>query len=66
MEGLAEGVQVARVRMIRQMLLARGLNVSQHFPADKAAFAATSEAVLISAALDCADEADFLGSLGRS
>ena len=62
-EGLTEGVQAARARMVRQILRSRGVAVSQDFPADRAAFAAASEAVLISAALTCTSEEDFLASL---
>ena len=46
-----------------QILLSRGIEVSRGFPAEAAAFSAASEAVLVSAALACEDEADFLAAL---
>ena len=49
--------------MVRQILLSRGIKVSQGFPADEAASAAASEAALLSAALACTDETDFLAAL---
>ena len=62
-DGRTEGVQAARATMVRQILLSRGVEVSEGFPADAAAFAAVPEAVLTSAALTCTSEADFLASL---
>ena len=61
-EGRAEG----RAEMVRQILRSRGIEVSEGFPAGAAAFAAASEAVLIAAALACADEMDFLAALPGS
>ena len=63
-EGLSEGVQRARVEMIRQILRSRGIEVSEGSSA-KPAFAAASEAELLAAALACTDEVDFLATLDR-
>ena len=65
-EGLTEGVQRGRVEMVRQILLSRGIEVSEGFPADAAAFAAAPEAVLLTAAFACTDQADFLAALARA
>ena len=61
-----QGFERGRAETIRQILLSRGIEVSRGFPADAAAFSAASEAVLVSAALACEDEADFLAALPRS
>ena len=58
-----QGFERGRAETIRQILLSRGITVSRGFPADAAAFSAASEAVLVSAALACEDEADFLAAL---
>ena len=58
-----QGFERGRAETIRQILLSRGIEVSRGFPADAAAFSAASEAVLVSAALACEDEADFLAAL---
>ena len=42
--------------MVRQILLSRGIEVAEGFPADAAAFAAASEQLLLAAAFACADE----------
>ena len=63
--GLIAGVRRARAEMVRQLLLSRGIDVSPAFLAD-AAFAATPEDVLISAALACEDEATFRAAISRS
>ena len=60
-EGLAEG----RAEMARQVLLSRGIEVSAGFPADAAAFAGLSEAVIVAAALACDGERDFNARLAR-
>ena len=62
-QGYERGRAEGRVEMVRQILLSRGIEVSEGFPATSAAFAAASEGVLISAALACTDEADFLAAL---
>ena len=64
-EGLTAGVQKARAEMIRQILVSRGIEVSEEFPSD-AAFAAVPDHVLISAALACDDEAAFRTTISRS
>ena len=58
-----QGFERGRAETIRQILLSRGIAVSRGFPADAAAFSAASEAVLVSVALACEDEADFLAAL---
>ncbi len=63
--GRAEGVQQGRAEIVRQILRSRGIEVGKGFPADAAAFAAASEALLLEAALACANEADFLAALRR-
>ena len=45
--------------MVRQMLLSRGIEVSEGFPADAPAFARLSEAAIVAAALACDSEQDF-------
>ena len=42
-----QGFERGRAEMVRQILLSRGIKVSQGFPADEAAFAAASEAALL-------------------
>ncbi len=59
-KGRTEGAREARAKMVRQILLSRGIEVSAEFPADAAAFSAAAEDVLLAAALACADEADFI------
>ena len=58
-EGLAEGLAEGRAEMARQMLLSRGIEVSEGFPADAEAFAGLSEAAIVAAALACDSERDF-------
>ena len=64
-EGLTAGVQKGRAEMIRQILVSRGMEVSEEFPSD-AAFAAVPDHVLISAALACDDEAAFRTTISRA
>ncbi len=64
-KGLIAGVRKARAEMVRQLLLSRGIEVSPTFLTN-AAFAATPEDVLISAALACDDEAAFHAAISRS
>ena len=59
-KGRTEGAREARAKMVRQILLSRGIEVSAEFPADAAAFSAAAEDVLLASALACADEADFM------
>ena len=60
-QGLAEG----RAEMVRQMLLSRGIEVSERFPADAPAFAGLSEAAIVAAALVCDSEWDFNTRVAR-
>ena len=55
----------AASRGFRQILRTRGIAVSAGFAAEAEAFAAASEEALLTAALGCADEADFLAALRR-
>ena len=57
--GRAEGRTEGRAKMVRQILLSRGIEVAEGFPADAVAFAAASEEVLLAAAFACADEQAF-------
>ena len=45
--------------MVRRMLSSRGVEVSEGFPFDVPGFAESPEAVIVTAALACADERDF-------
>ena len=46
-------------RTIRQMLLARGIEVSEGFPSNAPGFARLPEEVVVAAALGCESEQDF-------
>ena len=61
LRGRAEGRAEARGRMVRRMLLSRGIEVSDGFTAGMPA--GCTEDVLVSAALACRSEADFLARL---
>ena len=63
-EGLAEGRTESRAGMVREMLLARGIKLSEGFLADPAALAELPESTIVAAALACGDEQDFLLRLG--
>lgn len=54
-----------RTEMVRQMLLSRGIEVSEGFPADVPAFAGLSEAAIVAAALACDSERDFNVRMAR-
>ena len=62
-KGLAEGRRKGRAegqaRMVRQMLLSRGIEVSEGFPSNVPGFGESPEAVLVDAALACDSERDF-------
>ena len=58
-KGQAEGLAEGRAEMVRQVLLSRGIEVSEGFPADAPAFARLSEAAIVAAALACDSEQDF-------
>ena len=62
----AEGESKGRAEMVRQMLLSRGIEVSEGFPADAAAFAGLSEAAIVAAALACDGERDFYARMARN
>lgn len=47
------------------MLLSRGIEVSEDFPADVPGFADSPEAIIVSAALVCDGEQDFHARLTR-
>ena len=58
-EGHARGLAEGRAKMVRQMLLSRGIEVSARFPSDAPGFAESSEDEAVAAALACGSEADF-------
>ena len=58
-EGLQRGRTEGLAASVRQVLKARGINFSEHFPTDVPGFAAATEEMAIDAALTCAGEADF-------
>ena len=60
------GFERGRAQMVRQILLSRGIEVSEEFPAGAAVFAAASEAALLSAALACTDQEGFLAALAHT
>ena len=64
--GHAAGRAEGRAQMIRQILRSRGIEVSSKFDTATEAFAAASVEALLTAALGCADEADFRAALRRS
>ena len=55
----AEGEAKGRAGMVRRMLSSRGVEVSEGFPFNVPGFAESPEAVIVAAALACADERDF-------
>ena len=59
-EGRAEGRVEERADMVRELLLSRGLAVSDGFLADHSMIAAISKSAVLSAALACDSERDFL------
>ena len=60
------GFERGRAQMVRQILLSRGIEVSEEFPAGAAgALATASEAALLSAALTCTDQEGFLAALAH-
>ena len=64
-EGKAQGRMEARAGMARRILLSRGVEVSDDFPANLPAFAGASEDRIVNAALACASETDFRTRLHR-
>ena len=63
-ESRAEGRTEVRARMVREMLLARGIELSEGFLADPTTLAELPESAIVAAALACGDERDFLLRLG--
>ena len=55
----------SRARMVRELLLARGIELSEGFLANPVALAELPESAIAAAALACGDERDFLLRLGR-
>ena len=64
-EGLAEGEAKGRAEMVRQMLSARGIEVSERFPADVPGFAESPRAAVVVASLACESERDFRARIPR-
>ena len=65
-EGRAEGRLEGRAKLVRQMLVSRGIAVSEGFPADVPGLADAPEDVLVRAALACDGERDFRARLSRA
>ena len=61
----AEGRAAARLQMVREMLRARGIAVSDESLADLSALDAASDDAVVRAALACNGEADFFARLRR-
>ena len=64
-EGRTKGLAEGRAEMARQMLLSRGIEVSEGFPAGVSAFAGLPEAAIVAAALACDSERDFNARMAR-
>jgi len=62
-QGFERGRMEGRAKLVRQMLLSRGVAVSEEFPRDVPRFPESSEAVVVAAALECDSEADFRARL---
>ena len=65
-EGEVKGRTESRARMARELLLARGIKLSEGFLADPAAIAELPESAIATATLACDSGRDFLLRLGRS
>ena len=65
-EGRAEGEANGRAKMVRQMLVSRGIAVSESFPADVPGFEESPPDAAVAAALACNSERDFLARLDRT
>lgn len=63
-QGRTEGRRDAALGLLRQMLRARGIDVSPGFPANVPGIAAAPETALVDAAMQCASESDFRTRLG--
>ena len=64
-QGRIEGLTESRGKLVRQMLVSRGIAVSEGFPAGLPGFAEAPEAVLVQAALACDGERDFRARIAR-
>ena len=64
-EGMEEGMTKGRADLVRQMLLSRGIAVSDGFYANLRDFTEWSDAAMVDAVLACESEADFLDRLRR-
>ena len=64
-ESRAEGRTESRARMAHELLLARGIELSEGFLAGPSALAELPESAIVAAALACDGERDFLLRLGR-
>ena len=64
-EGVAQGRAATRLQMVREILRARGIAVSDRGLAGVSEVDVTSDDAAVRAALACSDEADFLARLGR-
>ena len=64
-EGIAQGGAAARLEMVRAMLRARGVALSDESLARLAEMNLTTDDAVVRAALACRDEADLLARLGR-
>ena len=61
--GRAEGLAESRVKMARQILRARGIEVSAGFPAGAPALHESSDDEVVAAAIACDSEEDFQARL---
>ena len=64
-EGVAQGRATTRLEMVREILRARGIAVSDQGLAVVSEIDVTSDDAVVSAALACNDEADFVARLRR-
>ena len=64
-EGLAEGETRMQARMVRQMLLSRGIEVSEGFPLNVPGFGESPEAAIVAAAFACDSERDFRARISQ-
>ena len=64
-QGFERGFDEGRMRVVRQILRARGIVVSAGFPAGVSTLAEWSEEAVVGAAFACESEADFLARLQR-
>ena len=62
-QGFVRGRVQARADMVRRILLSRGIEVPDDFPADLPTFAESSDDAVVDAALTCESESDFRARL---